>query len=406
VVTDPARGRNSTAPALRGDASLSIGRPALFTRPFVLAWLANLAVNIGSCFALHIPGFLHELGAGEAQIGRIMAAYALSAFAAGPLCGRLIDRRGRTLVMRVGGVLYVIAASLYLVVSSLGPLVYIARMLEGVSGTLLYAALFTYAADVVPADRRTHGLALFGASGLAPMALSGALGDVLLEVAGYRAIFATALGFGTLGLLLCLPLRDVAIQRDAEPGRTGVRAALAQRDLRPVWAAAFAFFFALASLVTFFKTFVLANGYASVGTFFSVYAAVALILRTAFGALPDRIGLRRMVLPALACYAAGLGLLAHAHGSTAVLCAAALCGAGHGYAYPVLFSLVITRARPEQRGSAMSVYASVDWGGFLLSGPAMGLTIEHAGYPTAYSALALLLALGCALFYLLDRRAG
>lgn len=378
--------------------------PRLFTRPFALAWLANLAVNIGSCFSLHIPGFLHGLGAGEAEIGRIMAAYALSAFAAGPVCGRVMDRRGRTLVMRIGGVLYVIAASLYLVVSALGPLVYAARMIDGVSGTLLYAALFTYAADVVPPERRTHGLALFGASGLAPMALSGALGDVLLEVAGYRAMFATALGFGALGLLLCLPLRDVPVHRAPDAAPSSVRAAILQRDLRPVWAAAFAFFFCLASLVTFFKTFVLARGYASVGTFFSVYAAVALVLRSVFGGIPDRVGLRRMVLPALACYAAGLLLLARAGGAAPVLLAAALCGAGHGYAYPVLFSLVIARARPESRGSAMSVYASVDWAGFLLSGPVLGFAIERAGYAAAFSALAGLLALGCTLFYALDRR--
>jgi MFS family permease len=376
----------------------------LFTRPFALAWLANLAINVGSCFSLHIPGFLHELGAGEAEIGRIMAANALSAFVAGPVCGRVMDRRGRTLVMRAGGVLYVIATTLYLAVSTLGPLVYVARMLEGVAGTLLYAALFTYAADVVPSQRRTHGLALFGASGLAPMALSGELGDVLLALAGYRAMFATALGFAALGLLLCLPLRDVAVHPGAAAAPAGPRAALAQRDLWPVWAAAFAFFFCLASLVTFFKTFVLATGYASVGTFFSVYVAVALVLRSVLGGIPDRVGLRRMVLPALASLACGMLLLARAHGAASVLWAAALCGAGHGYAYPVLFSLVIARARPEQRGSAMSVYASVDWGGFLLAGPAMGFAIERVGYSAAYASLAGLLALGCALFYLLDRR--
>ena len=275
-------------------------------------------------------------------------------------------------------------------IDALGALVYVARMLEGVAGTLLYTALFTYAADVVPAERRTQGLALFGASGLAPMAVSGQLGDALLALAGYRAMFATALGFGVLGLLLCLPLRDVAMHRD-EDSRAGLRAALAQRDLWPVWAAAFAFFFSMASLTTFFKTFVLARGYASVGTFFSVYVAVALVLRSIFGWLPDRIGLRRMILPAMGCFAGGLLLLARAHGEASVLWAAALCGAGHGYTYPVLFSLVIARARPAQRGSAMSIYASVDWAGFLLSGPTMGLAIERAGYSTAYAALAALL---------------
>jgi predicted MFS family arabinose efflux permease len=83
-----------------------------------------------------------------------------------------------------------------------------------------------------------------------------------------------------------------------------------------------------------------------------------------------------------------------------------LCGAGHGYTFPVLLSLVVARARPEERGSATAFYTALDWLGLLVGGSVVGYVIESAGYGTAFTGLAALLALGIAAFYALDRARG
>ena len=352
--------------------AVSSHKPALWTRPFALVALANLLLNVASAFALHLPGFLQSLGAREAEIGRIMAVHALAALCVGPLVGRVMDRRGRTIVIRAGALLFVFATSLYLTIDRISPFIYLVRVVDGISATLLYASLFTYAADVVPEARRTEGLGLFGASGLLPLGLGGQLGDFILAHLSYHAMFAVALSCGLAGLCAAWPLREV--QEPVMKGQPGVAprsvlATLAQRELLPIWIAAFAFFFAMASLLAFFKTYVLATGHGTVGQFFMVYAAIALALRVFLGWLPDRVGLRRMVLPALGCYALGTIVLANAQGSAAVLLAALLCGIGHSYGYPVFFSLVVTRARPIERGAAMTTYTCCDWAGFLVSGP-------------------------------------
>jgi MFS family permease len=375
----------------------------LLTRPFLLVTLANLTLSIAGTLSIHLPGFLHQLGARELEIGSIMSAHALAALLAGPTAGQVMDERGRRIVIRSGSALYVIAAALYLAIDRIGPFVYAVRVLEGVSATMLYVALFTYAADLVPPARRTQGLAVFGASGLLPMGISGVLGDAILAAASYRMIFLTALGFGVFGLLLCWPLPESApAERVAVPSKRPARAALLKRDLLPIWVASFAFFYSMAGVLTFLKTYVLATGLGSVGGFFSAYAGAALVLRLAFGWIPDRVGLRRMVLPSMASYALGAGLLAVASSDGAVLLAGLLCGVGHSYAYPVFLSLVVTRANPGERGSAMAIYASVDWGAILVAGPLLGLVIERAGYGGAFYSLAALLALGTAAFYAFD----
>jgi MFS family permease len=128
-----------------------------------------------------------------------------------------------------------------------------------------------------------------------------------------------------------------------------------------------------------------------------------LLLRLAFGWLPDRVGLRRMVLPAMAAYASGLLVLAAARGELGVLLAGLLCGIGHACAYPVYCSLVIARAHPAQRGAAMAIYISVEWAAMLIAGPMLGELIERAGYPVMFATLSAVLALGTALFHAFDR---
>jgi MFS family permease len=105
----------------------------------------------------------------------------------------------------------------------------------------------------------------------------------------------------------------------------------------------------------------------------------------------------------MSCYAAGLGVLSIANTPGQVLAAGLLCGAGHGYTFPVLLSLVVTRARSAERGAATSFFATVEWFALLIAGPVVGLTIERMGYRSAFAGLALLLVAGMGFFYALDR---
>lgn len=381
-------------------------RPPLFNRRFLLAALANALLNLAAFLFVHLPGFLQQLGAGEAEIGRIMAGQAVGAIIAWPLVGRVMDRRGRRVVILAGVGLFVAVVGLYLAIDGLGPYVYIVRLLDGVATSMFYTGLFTYAADLVPAARRTEGLAIFGVSGLLSLALGAQSGDIILAYATYRELFAAALGLAVLGLILCLSLRDVGIEHSdrSDPPRH-ILVTAAQRDLLSVWIATFAFFVGVLAVFSFMKTYVAATGFSDVGSFFTAYAAVAVALRIFLGWLPERLGPRRVLGIAMASYAVGFGVLSMADGGEYVLAAALLCGAGHGYAYPVLFSLVVARARPQERGAAAAFFTMLDWLALLVAGPVVGYLIERTGYSATFMTLALLLAMGMAMFYSLDRSA-
>lgn len=377
----------------------------LFTRPFVAASLANLFQELAWSLFLHFPGFLHALGADEVQIGILVGLTAVASITIRPLIGTGMDRRGRRVVIVAGNVLHVVVLSLYLTISTLGPWVYVVRILHGLASAMLFTSLFTYAADWVPAARRTQGLAIFGISGLLPIGLGGLLGDLILDGGDFRDLFLAALTMAALALALSLPLRDapaVGVAR-REPSR-GFRAALVQRDLLPMWALALVFSLALAAFFTFLKTFVLETGLGSVGLFFAVYTGTAIALRALAGDVPDRLGQKRVLYPAFAALAAGFLVLAAADSATDVAVAGLLSGIGHGYGFPIMFGMVITRAREAERGSAMSIFTALFDVGALVGGPAFGLAIRLGGYSVMWVLAAATVMGGSLLFAVWDRR--
>lgn len=375
----------------------------LLTRPFVLAWLANLAQGMAFTMFLHFPGFLQGLGADKVEIGLIVGLTAFASIAVRPSVGRAMDQRGRRPVILFGNIVNVAVLALYLTVGQLDVWLYAVRITHGFAEALLFTALFTYGADQVPASRRTEGIALFGISGMLPIALGGVLGDLVLARWDFDAFFTVVLGFGILSLLLSLPLPESHI-----PGGPGDRpkrffATVAQRNLLPLWWVTLVFSLALTAYFTFLKTFVIDTGTGSVGLFFSVYAITAIGLRL-FGAwLPDRIGLKRVLYPALGSMALGFVALASATADGTIAVAGMLCGAGHGYAFPIVMGMVIGRAAEADRGSAMAIFTGLFDVGALLGGPAFGAMIRFGSYSSMFLAAAGWMLIGGFVFAYWDR---
>lgn len=375
----------------------------LLTRPFLLCFSANLLQGLAFNLFLHFPGFLHQLGADDVQIGFITSLMAVAAIALRPPIGRAMDRRGRRIVILVGGVLHTGVIALYLTITAIGPWLYAVRIVHGVAEAMLFSALFTYAADHVPARMRTQGLALFGVSGMLPIALAGVLGDMLLARSGFGALFAAALVFAVLSLLLSLPLPEEArTASELDPATHGLRAALRQRDLQPIWLLGVVFSTVLTAFFIFMRRFVDEMQVGSVGLFFSAYTIAALVLRVFFGWLPDRMGPRRVLLPALVALCVGFFWMARAVTPGDLAVAGVLCGVGHGFTFPILFGLVVTRAPEGNRGTAMAVFTALFDIGMLLGGPALGAVINLAGFAAMYASAGVVLALGATIFFVWD----
>ena len=377
----------------------------LLTRPFLLCALANFTQSLAFNLYLHLPGFLHDLGAGEVQIGVVIATTSVASIAVRPPLGRAIDRYGRHPLILLAGVANVGICLLYLTIDSLGPWTYVVRTLHGLSEAVLFMGLFTVAADWVPASRRTEGLALYSASSMLPISFGGVLGDAILARVSYDTLFIASACFAALSLLMTIPLEEYPRVRRVDDPPRGIGHALVQRDLAPLWFMGTVFGLVLTGVFVVVKRFVMETQVATVGTFFSAYTGAAILVRLAGGRLPDRVGPKRVLLPALATLVGGFLCLAAARTAAQVLAAGVLCGLGHGFVYPVLSSLVVARASESGRGAAISIHTALPDVGGLFGAPLLGWLIEVRGFSVMFAAAGAMLALGSLIFFGWDRRA-
>ncbi len=193
--------------------------------------------------------------------------------------------------------------------------------------------------------------------------------------------------------------------RHVDDPPSGIGHALAQRDLMPLWFLGTVFGLVLTGIFVFVKRFVMETGVATVGTFFTAYTGAAIAVRLVGGRLPDRVGAKRVLMPALATLVAGFFCLAAAGTAREVLAAGVLCGLGHGFVYPTLSSLVVSRASESGRGAAISIHTSLPDVGGLIGAPLLGWLIEVRGFSAMFAAGGAILALGSLFFAGWDRRA-
>ncbi|MEN8235028.1 MAG: MFS transporter [Actinomycetota bacterium] len=375
----------------------------LFTRSFLLVSVANFTAGMAYALFLHLSGYLSDLGASDTEIGFIYGAMSVSAIAIRPLLGSAMDRYGRRPVILLGSLTNVGFVLLYLTISSLGPWVYAVRIGHGIGEAMLFSAFFTYGADVVPASRRTEGIAIFGVSGLLPIAVAGILGDAILSLAGFRELFLTAAGFAVVTLLLSLPLperRPVLLDGQV---RRGFWRIVAMRELLPIWWLLGSFSAVLTGYFVFIRRYVDDTGIGSVGLFFSAYVVLAILERIFFGWLPDRIGRKRVLYPSLAALAVGFFVLAGAGTWMSIAIAGALCGAGHGFTFPILTAMLVDRAPDSDRGSAMAFFTALFDIGLVIGSPILGAIIDSAGWSAMFATSGVALAVATVLFSPLDR---
>ena len=368
---------------------------------FLWLMLASFLSEMALSLFLHFPGFLTGLGAGEFEIGVLYAVAAAAGLVLRPWMGRLVDERQKRGVIISAGLVNVAALLAYLTIDSFGVGLFVVAIVNTSAKILLATAFFTFASDIVPPSRRTQGLALFGISFMLPIGLASLLGDRILAIADFDVLFLAASLFEIGSIAIVLALNEPRRERDSS--RRSFFAALRQKDLRPLWLLAFVVALGATTLFTFLRTFVDETGIGSVGLFFGTFAFTATLVRLAASSIPDRVGPKRVLGPAVAGYAVSFGLLASAHNATTFIVAAIVGGLSGAFIYPIVSSLIVTRARVSERGSAIAILIAVFDLAILAGSPVVGAIIENAGYPTAFTTVGMTVAVGTVGFFIWDR---
>src|SRR5262249_40134475 len=152
-------------------------------------------LNFASFFLL--PLHIRALGGSERTVGLVMGTGGLAGVVSVFVVGPLLDRFGRRIFLRGGMVAMTFAALGFLDVDRIGPAVYLLRTAQGLAFAASFNAASTLAVELAPAAERAAALGIFGVSTLVTHAIAPALGEQVVALGGFHALFVVAALFST-----------------------------------------------------------------------------------------------------------------------------------------------------------------------------------------------------------------
>jgi EmrB/QacA subfamily drug resistance transporter len=162
-----------------------------------------------------LPYIERDLGSSFEDLQWVIDAYTLTLAAFLLTAGSVADRSGRRLVFLVGLVVFTIASALCGLAGS--PLVLnLARGLQGVGGSMMFATSLALLASAYHGRERGTAIGIWGATIGAAVAVGPLIGGVLTEWIGWEAIFYVNLPIGAFAI--ALTLQRVEESRDPQAG--------------------------------------------------------------------------------------------------------------------------------------------------------------------------------------------
>ncbi len=171
---------------VRSGQGLSSLMPALAGRGVLLAmWLVTLPALVAGSLDVLAPLRLHRFGAGAAAVGATFLLAALAEGMISPAAGRLSDRRGRLLPLRLG---LALAAGLLLCFSLPGSVLLLAAVVVAIGGALggFWAPAMALLSDAAERHGLDHGLsaALMNVAWASGQILGSGAGGAIANAAG------------------------------------------------------------------------------------------------------------------------------------------------------------------------------------------------------------------------------
>jgi len=330
-----------------------------------------------------LPRFAEKsLGAGSVTVGLVVGAFAISAVVTRPLVGKLGDRVGRRLPMRLGALVSGLAIACYGLAANVPALIGL-RLVTGVGEALFFVSAITLVHDIAPVVRSGEAVSYFSVAVYLGLGLGPTLGEQLRHHVSYATGFAVAGAMAVFAAVVCLFIPYVPVPpRPHDAGKRPLvhRAAIGPGSVLALGLMGF----------TGFQTFVplYVDRFQGVGSggVFLLYSGVVLAVRIFGARLPDRIGPGPVATVALSLIAAGLAIVAAIatpwglYGGTFVL------GAGMALQYPALIALAVRRAPEHDRAAVLGTFTSFFDLASGFGGAFVGIAAAFGGYRSAFGA--------------------
>ncbi len=381
-----------------GQVYSSEGPQKVWNPIFIRIFIVNVTMQMGQ-FMMNtlIPKYAKHLGASVSVVGIVTSMFAITALSMRIFAGPATMTFSKKKILAAASMVIASAFGLYGLSASI-PMVMVARLLHGCGMGFSGSTALALASDALPHDKLGAGIGFFSLGQAIATAVGPSVGLTLVPKIGYSMTFfigASVVVFAAF-MLLTIKAPDIAAK---VPFKISLNTIFAKEAAIPMLLILF-LTIGYNNISAFLVLFAESRNVGNIGLFFSVYAVVMLVTRPVVAVLSDRLGVRKIMLPAMICFAVSMVLISLSTSLTMFLIAAAIAAIGFGSCQPAVQTLCIKSVTPQRRGVGSSTnFVGLDLGG--LVGPVLaGAVADRFGYATMFLLLTVPIGIAIAIFCL------
>lgn len=357
--------------------SMTYHEDKILNKTFISIFIANSLMNLSQQMTNSLVSkYAHHLGATATTIGIVVSMFTYTAIGFKLISAPALDAFNRKYIL-MGAMLTMALAYLGYGISNGIPVLMGARLLQGAGQAFTATGSLALATDALPKNKLGSGLGLFSMAQAVCQAIGPSIGLFLVSMLGYNVTFF--IGSASMLFAALITLRIKAVNHVKRTFKINFKNIIAKEALLPagIMMLLSTAYCAVGSFLIIYATNM---GVESIGLFFTVYAATMLFTRPIIGKLSDKIGVWRVLLPALLCFSFAFLIISVANNIYMFLLAAFVSAFGYGACQPAIQTLCMKAVTAERRGAASCTnYIGMDLGNLI--GPILaGMAVETFGY--------------------------
>lgn len=354
----------------------------LWSKDFIIIIVVNFLVFLNHLMILStFPFFISFLGYSDSVSGLCVTLFCVVSVVCRPFVGWMLDNGKRKLILLVGilgmalmpmGYLLV-----YTVLSSIA-LAVVFRMIHGFALAFSNTSTSTIASDIIPKERFSEGMGMFGMATALATACAPAIGEALMNKS-FTVLFGVSTGCMVLCLVLFAFLKVPKLDIEKKP--LNIKG-LIDKDALPASCVVLVFLLTYGALENYTLKFASQTDKITLsgGVYFTVMAVMLFLTRVLIGKQADKRGEGIFVYACNVLMLAALLLLAFVPNNVTFIISGVFSGFAFGGIEPALQAMAVNIAPPERRGAANSTFLCAYDIGIGIGGGIAGVLIDSVGY--------------------------
>ncbi len=391
---------------------------SIWSKDFILVLLAGLGISI--CMRMLdslLASYASDTWASKTLGGQLASFFNIGSITMAFFAGRLIAARGKRNMLMTAAGLFVIPTVLLGLVQ-VPAVALVCRLAQGLLTGIITVSSSSIVSDVTPRDRMNEGMGMYNLGATLSFAFGPLLGLSIVDAGGYTAMFGACAACAAAAALSASCIRyekrmPAAADRQAaeeagqaEPAPAGEYRGIWKMIEKKALPAAFnhtVFFGSYAVILVFLTIYsqeVLGYSSSQIGFFYTVAAAVMLVVRFTTAKVGDKYGPLYLIVPGHICIILALIVLVFFAGKSyiAFLAAGGLYGLGESITAPALNACAVLDSPKNRSSNANATFFFMMDFGVLFASAVFGALIDaSASAEKGYHAAMLISAVICGL---------